>query len=232
MNKNDLPKDWTPPVRVDFFSKLRGYAFTGILVLAPIVLTLSIFLTIARWLDHFFVNIIPPAWQPEMLVGSHIPGTGLITGGVLLVFVGMLARNFIGRWLVRMGERIICAIPVVNSIYGAIKQITDTLSMSQSDAFREVVLIEYPRKGIYGIAFVTGKAKGHVKKEMETPTGDEFLNIFVPTTPNPTSGFFLFVPRSDVIPLSMSVEQGLKMVISAGIVTPTLAEGKAALKKD
>ena len=134
-----------------------------------------------------------------------------------MVFVGMLATNFMGRFFVRIGESVLDRLPVVRSLYGAIKQIFETVFANQSEAFREVVMLEYPRKGMWVIGFLTGRSKGEVQAKT---TKNDVYNVFVPTTPNPTSGFLLFVPEKDITRMDMSVEDGLKLVVSAGIVTP------------
>ncbi|MDD9912479.1 MAG: DUF502 domain-containing protein [Alphaproteobacteria bacterium] len=224
--KDSLPTSWQQPEKQGIFGKLRSYAFAGILVIAPAAITIAILYQFVTWLDSLLTGFIPYQYRPETFIGVSIPGTGLIAGVLLVVIIGMLARNFFGRWLVGLGERIMHSIPGVGNIYGAVKQIVETVTSRNTDAFREVVLVEYPRKGIWAIAFVTGKTKGQVQKI----TDDELVNVFVPTTPNPTSGFLLFFPRKDLTTLDMTVEQGIKMVISGGIVTPTAAEGKAALK--
>jgi uncharacterized membrane protein len=221
-----LPTNWERPEKPGVLARLRSYALTGILVIAPTAITVAILYKFITWLDGLLVGVIPPAWRPESYLGFYIPGTGLIAGILLVIFTGMLARNFFGKWLVATGEGLMSSIPGVRSVYGAVKQIFETVTASQSDAFREVVLVEYPRKGVWAIAFVSGKTRGQVQRL----TDDEVVNVFVPTTPNPTSGFLLFFPRKDLISLDMTVEQGIKMVISAGIVTPSTAEGKAALK--
>ncbi len=209
-------------------SGIRSYALTGVLVTAPVVITIYILHALVTTLDQFLVRIVPPVYRPETWLGLHIPGTGLIAGLILVVVVGIIARNFLGKYLVSWSENIMYSIPGVRSVYGAIKQILDTVATKKSEAFREVVLVEYPRKNIWCIAFVTGKTKGHVQQVVD----EDLTNIFLPTTPNPTSGFLLFVPKKDLIKLNMTVDQGLKMVISGGIITPSAAEGKAALKKE
>jgi uncharacterized membrane protein len=145
-----------------------------------------------------------------------VPGVGLVIGAVLITLIGAIAAGFLGRYIIRLGEAILNRMPVVRSIYGATKQILETVISTQSDAFREVVLVEYPRKKLWVIGFVTGNTKGEVAGRIASP----MVNVFVPTTPNPTSGFLLFCPREDVIFLKMTVEEAVKLVVSGGIVTP------------
>ena len=145
-----------------------------------------------------------------------MPGVGLVIGVALITVVGALAAGFLGRWIIRLGESILNRMPVVRSIYGASKQILETVISTQSDAFREVVLVEYPRKELWVIGFVTGGTKAEVARRIDI----DMVNVFVPTTPNPTSGFLLFCPRKDVIFMDMSVEDAVKLVVSGGIVTP------------
>ena len=155
-------------------------------------------------------------YNPETYLPFSLPGLGLLILFIALTLIGALTAGLIGRWVVRTGERILNRMPVVRSVYSAIKQIFETILAQQSNAFREAVLIEYPRRGIWAIGFITGTTKG----EVQNLTLEETVNIFLPTTPNPTSGFLLFVPREEVVPLDMSVEEAVKMVISGGIVTP------------
>lgn len=197
-------------------SRLRQYLIAGVLVTAPITITLWLLITIVDFIDWWVNSLIPPEYSPNVYLPYDIPGLGLVIMVVGLIFIGMLATNFLGRFFVRIGEGILDRLPIIRSLYGAIKQILETVFANQSEAFREVVLIEYPRKDMWVIGFLTGKAKGEVQKY----TSDDVLNIFVPTTPNPTSGFLLFVPDKDVIRMNMSVEEGIKLVVSAGIVTP------------
>ncbi len=211
-----LPTDWNKPPPQSAWGRLRDNAITGVLVLAPLAITVFILYKVITWLDSWLVGLVPPTLRPEEILGVYIPGTGLVAGFVLAIFAGFLARNFLGMYLLGLGERIMARIPAVSSLYGAIKQVLETLTASQTDAFREVVLVEYPRKGTWAIGFVTGTTKGEVQRL----TDSEMVNVFVPTTPNPTSGFLLFYPKKELVKLDMTVEQGVKMVISGGIVVP------------
>lgn len=204
------------PSKRSLLTKLRAYLLTGILVTAPITITAWLTIAIVNFVDKRVEKFIPAQYNPEQFLPFSIPGLGLIAVIIFLVVVGMLATNFLGRFFVRIGENILDRLPVIRSLYGAIKQIFETVFANQSEAFREVIMVEYPRKGMWVIGFLTGKAKGEVQKKTKSDT----VNVFVPTTPNPTSGFLLFVPEKDIIRMDMSVEEGLKLVVSAGIVTP------------
>ena len=185
-------------------------------MVAPITITAWLTIAIINFIDNRVERLIPPQYNPEQYLPFSLPGLGVLVALVFLILIGMLATNFMGRFFVRIGESILDRLPVVRSLYGATKQIFETVFANQSDAFREVVMVEYPRKGMWVIGFLTGKSKGEVQKK----TGKDTVNIFVPTTPNPTSGFLLFVPEKDIIRMDMSVEEGIKLVVSAGIVTP------------
>ncbi len=196
--------------------RLRAYFFAGILVTAPIFITVYVALLFIDFVDAKVTPLIPVKYNPETYLPFAIPGLGLIILFVGLTLIGMLMAGFMGRLFTRFTESLLNRMPVIRSVYKAVKQILETVLAQQSNAFREAVLVEYPRRGIWAIAFITGRTEG----EVQNITEEECINIFLPTTPNPTSGFLLFVPKSDLIPLSMTVEEAIKMVISGGIVTP------------
>lgn len=199
-------------------SKIRGYFLTGIIVTAPVGLTFYVSFLFIGFIDSKVRNVIPVKYHYDNLLPFEIPGLGLLIVFVMLTFIGFLTAGLIGRYIIKLGERIIARLPIIRSVYGALKQIFESVLKTSSKSFREVVLIEYPRKGIWAIGFITGDTKGEVQQISK----DEFVNVFLPTTPNPTSGFLLFVPRKDLKVLNMNVEEGIKMVISGGIVTPKL----------
>ena len=207
---------------------IRGTLLTGLFVILPLAVTFFILKTVVLGLDNWLISTLPQRYQPTWMVEQDVYGMGILGMLIILFVVGLVARNVLGRRIIKWWDNLMHAIPGVRSIYGAVKQIVDTLGMANSDAFREVVMVEYPRKGIWALGFVTGTTRGEVQKL----TDDTMINIFLPTTPNPTSGFLLFVPKKDLIKLHMTVDQGVKMVISGGIVTPSLSEGKAALAED
>ncbi len=195
---------------------MRGYFLAGLLVVAPIGITFWLSWLVLTFIDARVTPLIPEAYNPNTYVPFGIPGLGVLVLVLFITFVGVLTRVLLGRWIVRGGEHLLSRMPVVRTIYGATKQIVETVLAHQSDAFRQAVLFEYPRRGIWAVGFVTGKTLG----EVQNMTEDEVVNVFLPTTPNPTSGFLLFLPRRELIELSMSVEDAIKMIISGGIVTP------------
>lgn len=199
-----------------FLARLRTYFLAGILVTAPITITFYVTWGFLKFLDNKITPFIPAAYNPNNYIPVEIPGLGLIIAIVFFTIIGWFARNFFGRFLVQFAEYVVERVPVVNTIYGAIKQIFETVMASQSDAFKEVVMFEYPRKGIWVMGFVTGQTKG----EVQSLTDTEVVNVFLPTTPNPTSGFLLFVPKKDLTVMNMTVEEGIKMIVSGGIITP------------
>lgn len=202
--------------QMGLWSKLRAYFFAGILITAPISITFYLAWLFITFVDSRVTPLIPAAYNPTTYLPFGLPGLGLVIIVVALTLIGALTAGFFGRLLLRFYEGLLARMPVVRSVYGAVKQIIETVLAQQSAAFREAVLVEYPRRGLWAIAFITGRTEGEVQNLVQ----EETINIFLPTTPNPTSGFLLFVPRKDVVPLSMTVEEAIKMVISGGIVTP------------
>ena len=202
--------------RVSLMRRLRNYFITGIVVTAPIGITIYLVWQFVGFVDEVISELVPARVSPQTYLPVAIPGLGVIVAIVFLTLVGALATNFLGRWLVATGDRIVGRMPVVRSVYGTLKKIFETVLAQSSKSFREVVLVEYPRRGVWALAFVTGTTEG----EIQSRSKPEMINVFLPTTPNPTSGFLLFLPRADVISLHMSVEEGIKMVISGGLMTP------------
>jgi uncharacterized membrane protein len=198
--------------RALFNARMRNYLLTGILVTAPITITVWLSWQILQFFDRTVRRIMPPDLYPDI----SIPGLGLLVVFLGLILVGALTAGLVGRFFVRTSERILNNMPVVRSVYGAIKQILETVLQNKATAFRQVVLIEYPRPGIWALGFVSGPTKGEVRRRLDR----ELVNVFLPTTPNPTSGFLLFVPKADVQVMSMTIEEGIKLVVSGGIVTP------------
>ena len=197
-------------------AKIRGYFLTGIIVTAPVGLTFYVSFLFIGFIDSKVRNLIPVKYHYDNILPFEIPGIGLLIVFIMLTFIGFLTAGIIGRYIIKLGERIIARLPIIRSVYGALKQIFESVLKTSSKSFREVVLIEYPRKGIWAIGFITGDTKGEVQEISK----NTLVNVFLPTTPNPTSGFLLFVPRKDLKVLNMNVEEGIKMVISGGIVTP------------
>lgn len=215
--QQDGPRLIQPAQKPGLFARLRTYFLTGIVVVAPIGITAWLIWLFINYIDRTVVPLIPADYNPDNVLGVSVPGIGVVIVLILVTAIGAFVTNFLGRFLVRFGERMVQRVPVVRTIYGVLKQIFDAvLAQSGGNAFSEVVLIEYPRKGIWVIGFVTGTTRGEVQRV----TKQKMVNIFLPTTPNPTSGFLLFVPREDCVTLEMSVEEGVKLVISGGIVAP------------
>ena len=199
-----------------FRSHIRGYFLAGVLVTAPIGITFYISWLLIRWVDSKVTPLIPAAYNPETYLPFAVPGLGLIIVFIALTFIGWSTAGLLGRLWTRASEKALARMPVVRSVYAAVKQIIETILKQQSNAFREVVLFEYPRRGSWALGFITGQTQG----EVQNLTADDVVNVFLPTTPNPTSGYLLFVPRRELVILDMSVEEGIKMVVSGGIVTP------------
>lgn len=197
--------------------RLRAYFFAGILVTGPIALTLYLTWLFIHFIDVSVSRMLPDHYNPETYLPFNIPGLGLIIAIVGLTAIGALTAGYVGRIFLRISERILARMPVIRGVYGAVKQIFETVLAKQSNTFREAVLVEFPRRGMWTIAFITGRTEG----EVHDLSGPDPVSVYVPTTPNPTSGYLVFVPRSEVVLLSMTVEEAIKMVISGGIVTPT-----------
>jgi uncharacterized membrane protein len=194
---------------------LRKWLVAGLLVIVPVAITIAVLNWIVGTLDQTLL-ILPRSWHPDELLGYHIPGFGVLLTLAILLIVGAAASNFVGKKLVGLGDAIVHRIPVVRSIYSSVKQVSDTLFSESGNAFRTAVLIEWPRPGVWTIGFVTGTPGGDVTNHL---TGD-WLSIYVPTTPNPTGGYFVMLRRTDCIELKMSVDEALKYVVSMGVVAP------------
>jgi uncharacterized membrane protein len=203
-------------------SALKTWFLTGLLVLVPLGITLWVLNLVIGTMDQSLA-LLPEAWQPDKLFGRRILGLGAILTVVFILLVGLLAHNFIGQRLVRWWEALLRHIPVVGPIYTSVKQVSDTLLSSSGNAFRKALLVQYPREGSWTIAFLTGRPGGDVQNHLQ----GEYVSVYVPTTPNPTSGFFLMLPRKDAIELDMSVDEALKYIISMGVVAPPSNRAKA-----
>ncbi len=207
-----------------FRRRLKSYFLTGLLVVVPVSLTVLVIRWLVHFMDSLLTSILPEALRPEVLYGLPVPGIGLLATLLLILLVGVLAANIFGRSLVNFYERIVDRIPLVKGIYTLFKQVSDTVLKRDRGAFRKVVLIEYPRREIWAVAFVTGVSEG----EVQEVTTKKLVNVFVPTTPNPTSGFYILVPHDEMIELSMTVEEAFKLIISGGMVTPPVRKAKRA----
>lgn len=215
--------------RIGLFARLKAYFFAGILVTAPIAITAAVAIWFINLVDAQIVPLIPERWNPDTYLREHVgldiglPGLGLLVLVSAITLVGAFAAGLVGRIVLRAGDSVLARMPVIRTVYGASKQILETVLQNQSNAFRQAVMIEYPRRGLWTIGFITGETLG----EVQNLTDDKVVNVFVPTTPNPTSGFLLFVPERDLVVLKMSVEEAVKMIISGGIVAPP--ERKSAI---
>ena len=207
-----------------FWAKIRRYFIAGVLITAPISITLYLSFVIIKLIDRNVDKVLPARYNPETYLPFDIPGIGLVIVFLFLTMVGALTAGFVGRLWLRITESVLNKMPVVRSIYMALKQIFETVFSDSSRSFKDAVLVEYPRTGMWVIGFLTGRTKG----EVQDKTKGNMVNVFIPTTPNPTSGFLIFVSEKEVVDLDMSVEDALKMIISAGIVTP---EDAAQTKK-
>jgi uncharacterized membrane protein len=196
-------------------TKLRKWLLAGLLVLAPLVITFWVLEWLVSSLDKT-LQILPQAWQPDQLFGLHIPGVGVVFAFLLVLSIGALASNFLGNTLVSWWHALLNRIPVVRSIYSSIKQVSDTLFSEKGNAFRKALLVQWPHEGMWTIALLTGTPGGDLRKHLD----DDYLSVYVPTTPNPTGGYFVFLKKSDCVELDMSVEEALTYVISMGVIVP------------
>jgi len=195
---------------------LRKWLLAGLLVIVPVAITVAVLRWIIGTLDQTLL-ILPASWQPDQLLGVHIPGFGVLLTLAILLVVGAIASNFVGKKLVNIGDGIVARIPVVRGIYSSVKQVSDTLFSESGNAFRTAVLVQWPRVDVWTIGFVTGTPGGDVTNYLR---GEEYLSVYVPTTPNPTGGYFVMLRKSDCIELKMSVDDALKYVVSMGVVAP------------
>lgn len=218
----------TPPPRRGLFSRLRANFLTGIVVIAPVGLTIWLIWSLVGWVDGFVLPLVPNQYQPDKMlqdllgldpsVQINVRGIGVVIFLLFTVIVGWIAKGLIGRSMISFAEGLVERTPVVRSIYSGIKQISETVFAQSERSFEKACLIEYPRKGIWAIGFISTNTKGEIAARGND--GRPMLSIFVPTTPNPTSGFLLFFPEDDVMVLDMTVEDAAKLVISAGLVYP------------
>jgi len=194
---------------------LRNYFLTGLLVIVPISVTCYVIWILIKAVDSI-LKFIPAKYLPETYLNIPIPGLGLILVVIIVFAVGLLTRNFIGRKMIHLGEKIVERIPLASILYVGVKQLMEALILQKTKAFQKAALIEYPRRGIYAIAFITGETRGEIQRSTEK----KMVNVFVPTTPNPTSGFYILIPEDEMKILDMSVEEAFKLIVSGGIVSP------------
>jgi uncharacterized membrane protein len=200
---------------------MKKYLIAGLLVWMPLGITFLVVRAIVDFLDRSLL-LLPYAYQPDNLLGFHIPGFGVVLAVTMVLATGMIVANFLGRRIVVAWESLLARIPVVRNLYAGIKQVLEAVLAADGKSFRKVLLVEYPRKGVWSLAFMTSSDLGEVQEK----TAGDVVSVFIPTTPNPTSGFVLMVQRSEVIEMDMTVEEGLKMIISMGVVVPRFNKDK------
>ena len=205
----------------NLFQRLRSNFLTGLVLITPIILTIYLLWGVINFIDDKVVPWLPYKYNPSTYLGKDIPGLGVLTFLIFTTIVGMVTKGFFGRQLIKYWQSLVDRTPVFRSIYNALKQIAETVFTKSDQTFKSACLVEYPRRGIWVVAFVSTITRGEIKEKINK---DEILTVFVPTTPNPTSGFLLFIPKKDVIILKMSVENAAKLVISAGLVVPDYNE--------
>jgi len=215
------PFDQTATPRATIGQKLRGYFLTGIIVAGPLAVTVYITTWIIGLIDSWFKPLIPSGLFPEWMVPYNVPGLGLIIAFVSLTLLGFLTANLVGRWLIGFGETLLSRMPVVRGLYRGVKQVFETIFSQQGTSFRKVGLIEYPGKGLWSLVFLSTAPEGEIRVAL--PGADEYVSVFLPCTPNPTTGFFVYVKRKDVIDLTISIDQGAKLIMSAGLIQPSAA---------
>ena len=231
----DPQSDDKRPRRPGLIGRLRSNFLAGLIIVAPIGLTFWLIYTVVGWIDGWVWPFVPNRWHPDVLINRwfgtdatpiavNVRGIGVVIFLVFTVIVGWLGKGYIGRAVIRTGERLVDRTPIVRSVYNGVKQIAETVFSQRDTSFDHACLVEYPKEGIWAIAFISTAAKGEIAAKL--PGEDEIATVFLPTTPNPTSGFLLFLPRKDVIILDMTVEDAAKLVISAGLVYPNPKDPK------
>ena len=198
-----------------FKAWLKTYLLTGLIVVVPITITIYIIQALIGVMDKF-LSFMPTAYHPDTLLGFHLPGLGLVLVSILVFLVGLLTKNYFGNKVVQIWDLMIGRIPIVRNIYLSIKQLTEAVFSNTGSHFKQVVMLEFPRQGLYSLGFLAGAAKG----ELESKAGRPVMNVFIPCTPNPTTGYYVLVPEKDLLFLEMSVEEGFKLIISGGLVSP------------
>ncbi|MFT4794665.1 MAG: putative membrane protein [Paracoccaceae bacterium] len=216
--------------RTSLGARWRANFLTGLVIVAPVLLTVYLLWGVITFIDAKIVPWVPAIYNPSTYLNWDVPGFGVLVFLIFTAVVGTLTKNLFGRQLILIAEGWVDRMPLVRSVYNALKQIIETVLSQSQTSFQQACLVEYPRKGIWAVAFVSTQAKGEVSEKCGAP-GQDLMSVFLPTTPNPTSGFLLFVPREDIVPLDMTVEEAAKLVISAGLVTPPTVEEKALAAK-
>ncbi|MCY4034819.1 MAG: DUF502 domain-containing protein [Hyphomicrobiales bacterium] len=214
MNESPFPKPEVP--KKTLLGRLQTYFLTGIVAAVPVIITFYLVFWFIEWVDNWYDAFIPEKYHPESYLPVNIPGLGLIFAAIFFTMLGALTANIIGRSVLKAGERLVARMPVVRAIYSALKQIFEAVFSSEKMSFKKVGIIQYPRPGIYALVFLADQTQGEIPHKLQ----QDMSTVFVPTTPNPTSGFLLFVPTQDIIILDMGVEDAAKMIVSLGLVMP------------
>jgi len=207
------------PGVISGMTRLRNYFLTGFIVAAPLAITVYIVWSFIGWIDSWVKPYIPAAYSPDTYLPFALPGFGLLVAVFIITMIGFLTANFVGRSIIRFGERLLTRMPLVRGVYKALKQIFETVLSNKNDTFRNVGLVEYPRKDVWSLVFVPGDKESEINARLDRE-GDPLVGVFMPCTPNPTTGFLLYVYRSEIVMLDMSIEDGAKLIVSAGLVAP------------
>jgi len=207
------------PGVISGMTRLRNYFLTGFIVAAPLAITVYIVWSFIGWIDSWVKPYIPAAYSPDTYLPFALPGFGLLVAVFIITMIGFLTANFVGRSIIRFGEHLLSRMPLVRGVYKALKQIFETVLSNKNDTFRHVGLVEYPRKDVWSIVFVPGDKDSEINARLDRE-GDPLVGVFMPCTPNPTTGFLLYVYRSDIVMLDMTIEDGAKLIVSAGLVAP------------
>ena len=214
MNKSPFPKPELP--KKTLLGRLRTYFLTGIVVAVPVIITFYLVFWFVEWVDNWYDALVPEPYRLENHLPVNIPGLGIIFAVIFFTILGALTANFIGRSVIKAAESLVAHMPIVRAIYSALKQIFEAVFSSEKVSFKKVGIIQYPRPGIYALVFLADQTQGEIPHKLQ----QDMSTVFVPTTPNPTSGFLLFVPTKDIIMLDMGVEDAAKMIVSLGLVMP------------
>jgi uncharacterized membrane protein len=208
----------TPSV-ISGMTRLRNYFLTGFIVSAPLAITVYIVWSFIGWIDSWVKPYIPSAWSPDTYLPFAVPGFGLLVAIFVITMIGFLAANIVGRSIVSVGEHLLGRMPLVRGVYKALKQIFETVLSNKNEMFRQVGLVEYPRKGVWSLVFVSSEKETEINVKLDKE-GDPLIAVFMPCTPNPTTGFLMYVYRSEIVLLDMTIEDGAKLIVSAGLVAP------------
>jgi uncharacterized membrane protein len=207
--------------RTSAMTRLRNYFLAGFVLCAPLAITVYIAWSVIRWVDSWVKPYIPARYSPDTYLPFPVPGFGLIVALVLITLIGFLAANIVGRAIVGFGERLLGRMPLVRGVYGSLKQIFETVLSNRGDMFNKVGLVEYPRKDVWSLVFVAGEKRSEINEKLDIE-GDPLIAVFMPCTPNPTTGFLMYVRKSEIVMLDMTIEEGARLIVSAGLVPPEL----------